>query len=691
MSPVSVTEFSRTLDKDTRKMSKINWKVLIIGDDKDIQRIVSLLMDRVHDVLTAADMKTGIHLCHEECPHIVFTDIRMLGMGGIEILKAIKKGDLDREVIVVTALEKLEVAIPALRLSASDFIIRPIDHDALLVVLDRAKERYLTHRELRGLQELREKYETLIGNSLIGIYIDQDRKIKFANKRFAEIYRYSLDELMGMESWRLVHPDYRAMTNEIRKKRIQGEEVPSEYEAKGLRKDGETIWILRRNTRIEYNGRPAILGNVVDITGRKRAKDALQKAREELETRVKDRTTELMVINQQLRREIEERKQAEQELRTSEEKYRLLFNYDPNPLFVVDMNSQKILDVNNPATAIYNYDRKEMIGMTFAGLFDPAEADRLWNGLQSFEEQGYIFLPKLWAKKKDGHCFFIDLHARSGKLKEAENGDVGGVIIVRTVDIARRLEGEAQIIQAGKMAILGRMATGIAHELNQPLNVIQIGADFLAKMIKRGEKIPEEQLLELSRNVSGQVDRASKIINHLREFGRKSDFKTYPVDLNEPIREVFTLLGQQLNLQNIDVKLKLEEGLPKILADKNRLEQIFLNLVTNARDAIEAKEPKTPKKLTITTYREKDTVKALVSDTGTGMSEKTLEKILEPFFTTKELGKGTGLGLSITYNLVKAFNGNIDVESVLNVGTTFRLTFPVYREKGDLHDKVIGH
>ncbi|NIA09253.1 MAG: GHKL domain-containing protein, partial [Nitrospiraceae bacterium] len=184
-------------------------------------------------------------------------------------------------------------------------------------------------------------------------------------------------------------------------------------------------------------------------------------------------------------------------------------------------------------------------------------------------------------------------------------------------------------------------------------------------------------MLELSRNVSGQVDRASKIINHLREFGRKTDFKTYPVDLNEPIREVFTLLGQQLSLQNIEVELKLEKDLPKILADKNRLEQIFLNLVTNARDAMEARQSKTAKKLTITTYQEKDRVKALVSDTGTGMSEKTLEKILEPFFTTKEIGKGTGLGLSITYNLVKALNGNIDVESALNVGTTFRLTFPV--------------
>ena len=133
-----------------------------------------------------------------------------------------------------------------------------------------------------ALRQLEEKYSGLVEASLTGIYIDQDNKIVFANRKFAEIYGYSRDEVVGMESWRLVHPDDRPLTNEIRQKRLQGELVPSEYEAKGLRSDERTIWIKRRNCRIEYKGRPAVLGNVVDVTERKNMERALQESTERL-------------------------------------------------------------------------------------------------------------------------------------------------------------------------------------------------------------------------------------------------------------------------------------------------------------------------------------------------------------------------------------------------------------------------
>ena len=136
----------------------------------------------------------------------------------------------------------------------------------------------------KRLRESEEKYSTLVENSLTGIYVDRDGAIVFANERFAEIYGYRLEEVLGIESRRLVHEQDRPMTNAIRTKRLKGEDAPAEYDARGIKKDGETIWVRRRNTKILYEGQPAILGNIVDITEGRLAKDELRRANQELQT-----------------------------------------------------------------------------------------------------------------------------------------------------------------------------------------------------------------------------------------------------------------------------------------------------------------------------------------------------------------------------------------------------------------------
>jgi PAS domain S-box-containing protein len=590
---------------------------------------------------------------------------------GVESRRYTKKGDI-LDVSISAAIYLNRDGIPV----GSMHILRDItDHK----------------RAEKALRESEKKYSSLVENSLTGIYIDQDEKIVFANKRFAEIYGYSRNELPGLESCELVHPEDRVLTDKMRAKRLKGEPAPGEYEARGLKKNGQTIWITRRNTRIEYMGRPAVLGNVVDITERKRAEEALREARDELEIRVEERTEELMKANEHLKSEIDERKRAEEELKLSEEKYRLLFNNDPNPLFLVDMDSGKIIDANNPATVTYQYERKELLEMSFPELFDVDESGRLWDELKESHKDVYVFLSRTLAKKQDGRHFFAHLHASAVKFEKRETEEIVRALIVRTVDITRRLEQEAMLAQAGKMATLGEMATGVAHELNQPLNVIQVGSDFLKNMTNREEEVSHGELSKVSRIMSEQIERATKIVDHLREFGRKSDLTFYPLDLNEPIQDVFKLLGQQLRLRDIEVVLELDQGLPKMLADKNLLEQIFLNLVTNARDAMVAKGAEAVKKLTITTHREEDKVVASVSDTGTGMPKGIQEKIFDPFFTTKEPGKGTGLGLSITYNLVKDFKGDMDVDSTLDVGTTFKVHFPVWEEGSYGYEETAYH
>jgi signal transduction histidine kinase len=236
-----------------------------------------------------------------------------------------------------------------------------------------------------------------------------------------------------------------------------------------------------------------------------------------------------------------------------------------------------------------------------------------------------------------------------------------------------KLEKRTRLIQASKMSTVGEMASGVAHELNQPLNVIRMGATLLSKMVNKGKKIEDEELRTVTAEIVGQVDRAAAIIDHMRDFARVG-IKTTELDINIPIKNVFGILGQQFKVRDIAIELDLDDSLPLVMADSNKLEQVLLNLVVNARQAIEEKG-KPGGRITIRSFLKKGRVAVSVSDTGAGIPEDILDKIFEPFFTTKGVGVGTGLGLSISYGIVKDYGGTMEVKSKVGVGTTFLLTF----------------
>ncbi|MEE9122198.1 MAG: ATP-binding protein [Syntrophobacteria bacterium] len=364
---------------------------------------------------------------------------------------------------------------------------------------------------------------------------------------------------------------------------------------------------------------------------------------------------------------------SEQELKASEEKYRSLFDNAPNPILVFHRSNLRIMDANIRSSEKYGYSREELLQMSVDDLGEAEDAEKI----RSAVEEDYIFLPRLRHRKKDGSFIHVNIH--SSPLEHLGED----VMIANIADISDRVEAEAQLIQASKMATLGEMSAGVAHELNQPLNAIRIGSDFLKKMVDRGESIAPEVLAKVSFEMGAQVERAAGIINHLREFGRKSDLdEMEKLNINKPIRDVFTVLGQQFKLRQIKVNLELDEDLPRILGVSNRLEQVFVNLVLNARDSMEDKRASSYQQeeesvLTIRSYQEEGKVVAIVRDTGIGMPESIRDRIFEPFFTTKEVGKGTGLGLSISYGIVKDYGGTIEVESEVGSGTTFKVIFPV--------------
>jgi histidine kinase len=384
--------------------------------------------------------------------------------------------------------------------------------------------------------------------------------------------------------------------------------------------------------------------------------------------------------------DITEVRLLEQELKRSEEKYRTLFNSDPNPIFVFHPTTLKIMDANKRAIKHYGYSTEELFAKTFLDLADPSEWERLRKALAT--EEGIVVKVKHLRRHGEPIMVTVRFSRLSHMGLEA--------VVATTPDITERVRNEELLIQAGKMATLGEMSTGVAHELNQPLSVIKTAASFLKKKTERSEAVPPATLLTLVQEMDNQVDRASNIITHLRQFGRKTDIRKADVQINDCIQGTFTVLGRQLELHGVKVELELSDSLPPIKGERNRLEQVFLNLIMNARDALDDKEAQAggdpvEKILRIFSYREGNRVVATVADTGVGMSEAVKEKIFEPFYTTKPVGKGTGLGLSISFGIVRDYDGTIEVESRQGRGTTFKLSFPaVEAESSGIREVALG-
>ncbi|MFH1103080.1 MAG: PAS domain S-box protein [Pseudomonadota bacterium] len=369
--------------------------------------------------------------------------------------------------------------------------------------------------------------------------------------------------------------------------------------------------------------------------------------------------------------DITERKQLEEKLAASEEKYHAIFDNIPNPIFVIDVVTLHILNCNDSVKAVYGYDKRELINMPFTDLFKPDERDFYQLKIKTSRE-----ITQAKNVHKEGKTLFVNI-----RVSPSEYGG-NQVFLITTSDITKRLEVEQQLIQASKMATLGEMATGVAHELNQPLSVIKTASSYFMKKVKSQEPIQEDVLFTMSEEIDKHIDRAVKIINHMREFGRKAQDELVEVDVNITLQRAFEIFSQQLKLRGIDVVWETQEDLPKIMGDPNRLEQVFVNLFINARDAIEEKWNKKEfrpgdKRIVLRTRSNQKEVIIEVEDTGPGIPDSILNKIFEPFFTTKAVGKGTGLGLSISYSIIKECGGEIHALSEEGKGTTFVIHCPV--------------
>ena len=343
------------------------------------------------------------------------------------------------------------------------------------------------------------------------------------------------------------------------------------------------------------------------------------------------------------------------------------------PIFGTDTQG-RVTEWNQAAARITGYAKTEVLGRDLVEEFipEPYRASVravLDNALQGKDTENYEF--PLYTKAGER----VDLLLNATARRDTAGNAIGVVGIGQ--DITELKRAEAQVIQAAKMATLGEMATGVAHELNQPLNVIRMAAESSAERIEDGE-LDREWLGRKLERISRQTERAAAIIDHMRIFGRKADETPVEFHPRDAVEGALGLIGAQLRLLDIEVETMFSERCRKVLGHAVQLEQVILNLLSNARDAIGAKgrDRVEPRKIGLIVEDSDDALRLIVRDTGGGIPEEALSRIFEPFYTTKEVGKGTGLGLSVSYGIVTDMGGTLEAVNTQD-GAQFTITLPV--------------
>jgi len=374
------------------------------------------------------------------------------------------------------------------------------------------------------------------------------------------------------------------------------------------------------------------------------------------------------------------RDRALAELRESEEQYRLLFNSNPQPMWVFDRETLAFLAVNDAALFHYGYSREEFLAMTIKDVRPPEEVPRLLATLAKGRNREDLAGAGPWRhRKKNGDIIFVEV--TEGTLRFGDRP----AALTSIQDVTQRRVLEQQFLQAQKMEAVGRLAGGVAHDFNNLLMVISSSAQLIQDGLGDAKTVEK-----YSNQICHAADKAGALTRQLLAFSRQQVLQPAVLSLNDVIKDIGTMLPRVLG-EDIEMFYDLSPQLRNTNADRGQVEQIIMNLAVNARDAMP--EGGTLTIETRSVELDADYLKAhgvvgesgwyvmlAVSDTGIGMTPEVQSRIFEPFFTTKEVGKGTGLGLATVYGIVKQSGGWIWTYSEVGQGTSFKIYLPASQE-----------
>jgi PAS domain S-box-containing protein len=592
-------------------------RILVVEDSRtQAEQLRLILTSRGFDVTVASDAEKALELFEASPFDLVLTDVAMPGLSGFELCRRLKAVPVRGRtpVVLLTTLSGPLDILEGLDCGADNYVIKPYRAEALLQRLDHILNTPSQHGESR-------------------------LKLGFEFSFLGRTFTLAADKGQILDLFLSACEDVVQANRDLSASQDKLERVQSELE--------------RRNRQ-------------------------LTEAHDELEQRVRARTTELAQANEALQREIEERKRAEEELRRREQEFHSLAENLPDIVARLDDRLRHVY-VNRRIEALTGMPAGSFLGKTHRELGFPEELVALWEeslkrALVTGRETALEFTYSTPEGKR---------HFESRLVPERDQNGPSGVLSI-THDVTERRRLEEQFRQAQKMEAVGRLAGGVAHDFNNLLTIINGYSEVLETSLETGGALREYAV-----EISQAGERAAALTRQLLAFSRQQVVAPKVLDLNAVVADIEKMLRRIIG-EDVALAWVPDPALGRVRIDPSLVEQVLLNLAVNARDAM-------PKggNLTIETanavldeayarthpeVRPGRYVQLAVSDTGVGMDDATKARIFDPFFTTKAPGKGTGLGLATVYGIVKQANGHVAVYSEPGRGATFKVYLPRIEE-----------
>lgn len=652
-------------------------KIMIVEDNPDSR---NLLMKQLrayrHEVVAATNGSEALQQALEDAPEIVISDIQMPEMDGYQLCREWKQSETLKKIpfIIYTATyTSSEDEQFARSLGVNAFIRKPIEPETLIQVLadivekaeagllpvvetkpiatsqylvehnkiliakldnkiKRLQQEIAEHKkDEAALRDSRKQYQTLIENANEAIMVAQDGYFKFINRALFELLPgYTEQDFTSKPFSDFIHPDDRAMVIQNYQKRLEGEPAPNRYPFRIITADNAVKWVEISAVLIEWNGRPATLNFLTDVSERIKSEEALRQAAEEWST---------------------------------------TFNSITDMISMLDKN-HKILRVNKSFADALHTSPVDLVGQYCFHIIHGRDHFMPFcphvKAMQSGKtETAEYYEPSLG----------IHIEETASPVFDDTGTLAGAIHIMKNITDRKRSEEENSLLReksevSSRLAAIGEMAAGIAHEINNPLTSV-IG---FSELLVNNENLSPE-IKEHVQIIADGSNRVKEIVKRMLNFARQTQSVKSSVSVNELIESTLSLRSYVLRTANIEVIKNLSDDLPWITADAGQIQQVFLNIIVNAEYSM--KKSHGHGTLNITTEKSGGYIRISLRDDGAGMSSEVKNKLFTPFFTTKTNGEGTGLGLSLSHSIILGHGGTIEVKSEPGKGAEFIVMLPI--------------